>query len=525
MSQALGVLGADSRRRAIATALALTAVVALALMMRNELGPRRDLPLQWDELFFLICTARENVAGGMPWAGCHDNKGPLIYLLYAGLLDAGNLYDIVRLKLAAFGFGAVILSVGSWVAWRAGGRWAALVCTTMLALHWALNPVLLALKTEQLGVLLMLLGLALLPAQLGAAGRDRPLLAGLLFGLALLAKQAFVIPLAVVVAGLWFTAPPRRLVTLALLLLGAGLPFVVSLLYFWQAGRLEDHLASLVLHVTMYASPEPAGALQRWSWRLGGLAVVLTSYLAFTLPLALLAAAAALRPRAVKALVTPGLLFLMLGMLLIGAMTPMLLAQHLAPFFVVAAVLLGVVAGRYLRACEHAPGMDVIGLALALYGLAAALTVWFGPAGRADTGRAFYRFEKLPAGETKYAYVAGIWPELFIENGLLPASDVIYPTALPGAPKSWFFTPPDPSTRKGRIAAANFQHNARTLMADFQRNPPSYIHVSDEMARSPGQPRPSDIPVLADYIERHCNPFRTIVGSKQHAGVIYRCKP
>lgn len=518
-------LRGQARRLWIGAAVVALAILALTLMLRNELGPRRDLPLQWDEFFFLICAARDNVPGGMPWAGCHDNKGPLIYVLYVWLLDTANLYDIVRLKLAAFGFGAAVLGVGSWLAGRAGGRWAALVCFTLLALHWASGPVLLALKTEQLGVLLMLLGFAALPTQSGAAGRDHPLLAGVMFGLALLAKQAFVIPLVAVILGITVTAASRRLGMIVALLVGVSLPFAASLLYFWQAGRLEDHLASLVLHVTMYSSPEPSSVLQRWSWRFGGLAVVLTSYLAFTLPLALLAAAGAVRARAVKPLVAPGLLFLLLGMLLIGVMTPMLLAQHLAPFFVVAAVVLGSAAGRWVQTAPQSPAIDMAGLALALYSLAVALAVWFGPAGRADTGRAFYRFEKLPAAETKYAYVAGIWPELFIANGLLPASDVMYPTALPGAPASWFFTPPISTTVKGRIAIENFERNARALSSDFKRNPPSYIHVSNEMARSPGQARPSDIPVLADYIEKHCSQFREIVGNKQHAGVIYRCRP
>ncbi|WP_422013830.1 hypothetical protein [Roseateles sp.] len=513
------------RRLGICAAIALMTLLALALAVRNELGDRLDLPLQWDELFFLTCTAREQVEGGMPWAGCHDNKGPLIYVLYALLLNPEQLYDMARLKYAAFGFSAAILAAGSALAWRAGGRWAAFIFLSLLGLHWASSPVLMALKTEQLGMLLMLLGLVVLPTLIGASGRDRPLLAGVLFGLSLLAKQVFVIPLVVLVIGLWATAAAQRVKLSVWMLAGVCLPFVFSLAYFWQAGRLEDHLASLVLHVTMYASPDPATFIQRWSWRFGGLAVALTSYPVFGSLLALLAAGLALRWRWMCSLAPAGLLFLVLGLLLIGLLTPMLMAQHLAPFFVESAVLAGVVAGRYLTEHGTTPAADALGMGWAICGLAVVLTVWFGPAGRAETGRAFYRFEKLPAAQTRYAYVAGIWPELFVTNGLLPASDVMYPTALPGAPNSWFFTRPDPATLKGRIAIKNFERNAISLMADFKRTPPSYIYVSNDMARSPGQARPTDIPVLADYIDSHCSYLREIVGVKQHAGVIYRCHP
>jgi hypothetical protein len=501
--------------------------VALLMVLRNELGVRSDLPFQWDELFFLTCTARDGVPGGMPWAGCHDNKGPLIYLVYALLLDSSDIYNLVRLKWAAFGVSVAILGMAAYLAYRVGGRMAALVCSALLASHWALSPSFLALKTEQPGMLLLLMGLAALPGLLGIKGHDRPLLAGVAFGLALLAKQAFLFPvmaLGVVYCtmaaehGAW-----QRLRRSLALGCGVLLPFLICWAYFWYAGRLDDHLASLILHVTMYVSPEPAGLLQRWSWRFGGLATVLASLLTFTLPLLVLIAAFIVRPRAIRPLAPRGLLTLVLGTLLIGLFTPMLMGAHLAPFAIAASVFLGAAVGRYLQSREPLDAELVVVVTLLLYGLVVVLTAWFGPAGRADTGRSFYRFEKLPAAATPYAYVAGIWPEFFVANNLKPASDVMYPTALPDAPNSWFFTQPNPATLKGRVAIDVFNANAEKLLRDFERTPPSYIHVSNEMARSPGQPRPSDIEVLSNYIDKRCSVFRLIEGNKQHAGVVYRC--
>jgi hypothetical protein len=533
--------------------LLLLALTALALVARAEFGVRLDLPLQWDELFFLTCTARGEVPGALAAAGCQDNKGPLIYWVYQGLLVAGELYDPVRLKAAAIAVALLNVGLVGVLAYR-HGRWtAAAFASSLLLIQLAAAPALLALKTEVVGVFFILLALWLLDASTKGLTALRALAVGALLGLAMLAKQVFVLPLLALLFALlcWprladapALAGPRsapgadRRVGLsrgsrwtafgAAVWVGLGACLVVAayLLLVWRLGRLDDALASLVLNVTLYGSPDTMSALQRWAWRLGGLGQVLLA----VLPLAVLSTwqvlAAGLGPSRERdgATLPHGLRAAWVGCILIALLTPLLNTAHLLPLLALAAPLAGLLLARLLKCLPTQSGLPLGAMAgVLLYALCVALAAWFGPNARPDTGRSFYRFEPVNSSGARYGYVVGIWPEFYTFNHLVPATDVMYPTALPGAPASWMYKAPDPSTPKGRWAAAAFERNAQSLLVDFAKTPPRYIHVANAMARSKDTEAATDIPVLATYIAQHCVQLRVLKGAIQHAGTLYEC--
>ncbi len=125
-----------------------------------------------------------------------------------------------------------------------------------------------------------------------------------------------------------------------------------------------------------------------------------------------------------------------------------------------------------------------------------------------DNTDAFAELEFAPhvAGhQAAYGYVVGTWPEFYVQSGLIPASGVLYPSALPGAPATWAYEPPDPSTRKGARLAALQAGNAEQLLSDFVATPPRYILVNPSMAKAPASVRSTDIGVIEGYLAKHCS--------------------
>ncbi len=524
-----------------ALAFALTAVVCLVLVALAELGSRIALPLQWDELWFLTCVARGEVAGAVPAVGCHDNKGPVIYLAYQALLMGADVYDPVRLKLAAFGVAFVICLLAGGLAYRRGGALGAYLAGGLLLLQLGAVPALLALKTESVGMVFILLALWVLDGS-DRVSSLRGVCVGALFGLAILAKQVFVLPLLSVLfallcwpngraafneqraaAGSRLSQFVARLKPAFMVGLGALLPLLIYLVWVWHLGLLDPALQSLVLHVLLYGNPEAMSPLQRWAWRFGSLGLTLLA----VLPLALLSVwkmvAAAGRSAGVAEL-PGGLRSAWVGTVFIALFTPLLTTAHLLPFLVLAAPLGGVLLAelvRHLSAQRNVVAGAMAGLLL--YAACVVLAAWFGPNAREKTGASFYRFEKVNTTGAHFGYVVGQWPEFYTHNRLVPASSVMYPTALPGAPESWMFKPLDPQTLKGRWASAAFERNANALLEDFAATPPRYIHVANAMARSKGTKAATNVPVLASYIARHCVMLRELEGAIQHAGTVYEC--
>ncbi len=127
--------------------------------------------------------------------------------------------------------------------------------------------------------------------------------------------------------------------------------------------------------------------------------------------------------------------------------------------------------------------------------------------------------------EGAFAYVLGVWPAFYVYNGLVPASDVISPWALPGAPGNWFFTPPAPDSFRGRMLSYVQNRSLPRLFDDFARTPPSYILVLDVMARHGTSGRVTDVPGFDAYLSTHCAYARSITDDKRGLARLYRCNP
>jgi len=526
------------------TALSLAvALLAFALMVKAELGPRGDLPLQIDEWYFATCAARGNAAGEAPLTGCHDNKGPLIFPIYQLLSDPQQPYAESRFKWGGFGLALINAALLAALARRVVGRGSASLAFSLMLLCAAGSTMYVTLKTEPLGLSFVLAGLLVLAHAQRPAPPWRLVSTGALFGLSLLAKQTYVFALLGLVvsalvqhAACWPSGRGARLKAVAMLLLGAGLPFALLLAVFAVAGKLLPLLASLFLYPSLYvdpsATPHPS-ALARWAWRFGQLAEAMRPHL----PLLMLAV-----PGVVLSLVVDRkrasvdgeaaatglqgpLVSVLLGLLALLLVAPIMFPYHLMPMLVLAIVpacafLLGI-----KQAVQRASPTLLRAGQWSLLLLAAlwTLSVWFGPGGRSNTGRELFGFEKIDTGGARYGYVVGAWPEFFTFNGLVPASEVMYPNGLPGVPSFWGFQRPDPESLKGRFLTVVQQYNAAKLTADFAKTPPRFIHVVDAMARSPGLAAPTDIPLLADYITRHCQLLRHVPGRMQYAGSLYQC--
>ena len=114
----------------------LTGVLFAVVTLVSRIGSITD-PLDRDEGVYLY-VGHTIVSGGMPYTDAADNKGPVTFLLFAGIdLVAGESATVVRLVLVVFAaLGA--LAVGMYVA-RFAGRRAGLVAGLIFA---ALAPVL-----------------------------------------------------------------------------------------------------------------------------------------------------------------------------------------------------------------------------------------------------------------------------------------------------------------------------------------------------------------------------------------------
>jgi hypothetical protein len=127
--------------------------------------------------------------------------------------------------------------------------------------------------------------------------------------------------------------------------------------------------------------------------------------------------------------------------------------------------------------------------------------------------------------ETKgqFAYVLGMAPAFYAANGLIPASDLLFPWAIEGMPNSAMYHHPPPETRKGRMLAWAHQQNQGKLWADFARTPPRYILVVHSMARGPNSKQISDAPGFDEYIHAHCQYLRDSALNPRWPSSLYSC--
>jgi hypothetical protein len=511
----------------LALLVLLVTLFGVALLVKLEFGGRGDLPMQLDELYFATCAARGLASGEVPVAGCHDNKGPLIFLLYQAVMDPAHPYRLATIKLAGFSLGALVCLLGGLVAHRIGGRIAAVVAVALALQICTLDPWFFSLRTESLGLACMLAAtLALLPRSTSALHGWRVALAGFLCGLALLTRQNFLF-LVLGMAG-WIAFTPWagwvRLIRLALLFsVGVLAPMLAFALAFQLQGTLPEYLASLFVYPALYGSNADEGALRRLLLKLALLAEYaqpLSAYAALGLLGAMALARRALPLAAHEAPAARLVLALALTSLVFLLLVPVLLRPHLWPSLLLAAVLASGALARGLAQREWR--LPVVTLLLGLSALAV-LCAWGGPQGNPLRDRKNLQAPKVAEAAGGYAYVVGMWPKIYADNGWTPASTVMYPIALPDSPQTWAFKPPEPGSWKATMLTQLRERNERRLLADFARTPPRVIVVVDRDARRPGSNEATDIPVLRRYLAAHCSLSRRLDEDTSYASSLFVC--
>jgi len=123
-----------------------------------------------------------------------------------------------------------------------------------------------------------------------------------------------------------------------------------------------------------------------------------------------------------------------------------------------------------------------------------------------------------------YGYVLGVRPEFYFFNGIIPASDVLYPGGLAGAgtPVGLDVNLKDqtPLLRAHTLIQAQAE---KRLMSQFLETPPAYIFLVDRWARARGSTKLTDVVSLNRYVSDYCVSIRIVHGKPYQQGVLYRC--
>jgi hypothetical protein len=214
-----------------------------------------------------------------------------------------------------------------------------------------------------------------------------------------------------------------------------------------------------------------------------------------------------------------------IALLLVMAVSPAYFSYHLVPARTLMAVLGGTViadVSAKIRSSSSVGGVAVSAL-LICASLLMAANSW-----RTDGGKhsrlPYMRAVSLGDGTGEYGYVLGTSPHFYFVNGLVPASNVMFPWALAGAPEFHYFTLPSTANWRGRAVAEARTRGLDDLMADFRRTPPRYILVVDRMARSASSPRLSDVPGFDEYVAEHCQYLREVNARWRGIARIFRCR-
>lgn len=525
---------------AVLLALLLASVSFVRLGMA-EFGVRADRPLAQDELYFMVCAARGLAVGEIPVSGCHDTKAPLIFLVhqFAQLLQPG--YGYAAVKATAYGTVTLLVLLSAFVARRLGGWWAATAAAALVLQVFGFESRLAGLKTELVGSVFMLAGTWCLLLWLQVPTCARAVVAGLMYGLAIVSKQTFVFALLGPLAMLfWLTlkrqmAVPQVAAHVLGFLAASVVPAAAFLLAFSYQGRLPDFLGAMLLYPAAYTPTEAKPAVDV----LLGKARDLVGYLVeapFLVVLSGLAAWKVLWPRP-ESLDSQGdaaqarrrirlgaamVLFSAIGMLLLLLVAPVQFYYHLLPAWILMAVLAAWAVADVLSKA----GVVTRFVVLVIWALGSALQTWQTwtvEVPRPPRDWNIPLVPELPGVRGQFAYVVGVWPAFYVVNGLIPASNVMYPSALPGSPAGWNYTPPHPDTLFGKRLLALQSNNARQLIDDFRSTPPRLVLVIDGDARAPLSTRSTDIDVVATYLSANCRPQARVSGTEREAGTLYAC--
>jgi len=493
------------------------AVLSLLNLVLLEFGPWRQNAIQVDELYFASCAVRGIVAGEIPIAGCHDSKAPLIFVVHQLVQLGASPYSLFAIKVTAFGVVAVATMLAALIAYRLSGAMAAVVAAALLLLALTADAPLLALKTETVGCVFLLIGANFI---IGSHRRYWSWLgSGFFLGLAMATKQTFVFAALAVVIWSWFLTPSesvsRRLRSFLLNMLSFGVGLIAPLAAFFFVFFLQDrhieYLASLFLYPSIYGGGQDVPWIKATAWRAAN---VLESLGKFPILAASLAATIAGgiqnwdRDRTDIGILKGHRLVvsMTLAMLLVAFISPVYFAYHLVPAWILMGILGGIVISELGGMSFDGPPRAARFLAAGLvaFALVSTATSWYSNGGRNKATKLDQPDAIIKEGRGQYAYVLGMWPSFYVFNDLVPASRILFPWALPGSPANWAYKPLESDSVRGQMLARLHRANLQQLFEDFRRTPPKYIVISHEMTRPPGLRPVTDVPGFDAYLLEHC---------------------
>jgi hypothetical protein len=516
----------------------MCAVAALLGLLSLEFGHWRSEAIAVDELHFAVCAARGNDVGDLPVAGCHDNKTPLIYALHQLVQGLHGLYALAAIKVWAILFVLLNLAAVAWLVARyspASGISAAAVAVALAIQPLTADAPLLGLKTETLSMAFVLPALATTVAAVGAVGRVMvalALVAGLGFGMAIATKQThLLVPLAVgAVLVLWLGAGVRTWRFLCqvgpLVALGCVAPIALLALAFASRGDWDEFVGNLLVYPGVYGGEPTHSWLQRQVWKAHAVAGDLARTPAPWL-LALIGLALALRggdgrpsPRvgAAEAACWAALLALVLAVVL----SPIYFAYHLVPVWLLLAVLGGF---GWARVVTKRAALPLAWLLLGLSVLHLAVSVHSEGGRRGDPipAKATLDAQVHPVPGSRTGWVLGMWPEFYVHRGLVPASSVLYPWALPGAPANPLYRKPAPGTPAAIALRSVQDRNLHQLYTDFASTRPDVLAIVEPLARAPESSSLTDVPGLELWIAAHCRPLGRALDGNGRPAQLFDC--
>jgi hypothetical protein len=512
-----------------------SAALAMLHLIKIEFGPLRDHVLQIDELYFASCAARSIAMGEFPISGCHDSKGPVVFLLYQ-IVQGGATYNLFSIKVAAFSTVVLISGLVAYIALRLSGIVAAVVSSVLVLQTFSLSSSLMAFKTDTIGTALMLGGLVLLTGF--RPSKSTFFAGGLLFGFAVVTKQTFAF---VAVAVLIWMAISMRDLAIAqrrafikcgtTFIIGVLAPFSIFLLIFFLKNEHIEFLASFFLYPSLYAPPPgELSLLKSLFLRIGQ---IFDTFHKSTFLTILFATGAVISLRIGRPSeqyselkVDPYLLIFVVAVSLVGVLviSPFYFEYHTTPAMATMAIFSGMMVGDlWDRARDLLKFRIAIAVSLLISTILAAMSSWLSNGGRGDLATQRVNESVINNQANAYGYVLGTRPSFYVHNKLIPASDVMFPWALTGTPANWFYTPPSTDSLKGRILGYVQKRTLPKLFDDFKRTPPHYILVVNNMARASTSLGITDVPGFDEYLRDKCVFQRTIADERGESASLYSC--
>jgi len=518
------------------------ALLSLGYLAWLEFGQWAGQAIQIDELYFSACAARGLAVGQLPIAGCHDNKGPLILLMHQLVQMASSAYNLVAIKAAAYVVVLLMVGAVAWLAHRLAGLLAAASAAALVLQALVTQASHLALKTETVGVFFLLASLIVATRPVARSGAWRLFASGVLLGMAVVTKQTFAVAAVATVGWLWWSSagsPGVRLRSCAtrsaVFCIGVLVPFGVFMLIFMREHRQSEFLSSMLIYPSVYGAVATEPFYKRWGWTTGAVLGAMGS----TLLLSTLCVGgvirtlitsrsqhsgkkAATRSRMLLLLVTVATFFTLV-------LAPAFYSYHLVPAQALMAVFGGVLISDLASELRDVPPKATfyLSLSLVVQSVLMAATTWSSNGGEWHTRNSdsvLAQSLALPAAARgEFAYVLGMRPSFYAYNGLIPASDVLYPWALRGAPQNSFFSPPPVGSARARGLAWAQEQATAALFADFHRTPPRYILVVWSMARSADSRRVSDVPGFDEYLQEACVYLQDVGASDKKDASLYQC--